>query len=111
MRDDYTGVPHTCPKIDEVIDLIDELHSCAVDFKYSEDARKFFDAINLAMEEIRTANQHLRDLGNEKAKEVDELENELENSIRQIAHLEAEIKDLNDTIGELEDELAEVKYG
>lgn len=111
MRNDYTGVPHTCPKIDEIMSLVDELHSCACDFEYSEDARRLLDQINAGLEEVRAANLHLREFGNEKAKEVYELENELEVNQREISSLTHEICILNSTIGDLEDKLADVKYG
>lgn len=106
MRNDYTGVPHTCPKIDEIISLVDELHSCACDFEYSEDARRLLDQINAGLEEVRAANLHLREFGNEKAKEVYALENELEGNQREISSLTHEIWVLNSTIGDLEDKLA-----
>ena len=105
MRDDYTGVPHTCPKIDEVISFINSL----VEWD-GEETHTLQELVDL-MEAIRDANGKLRDFGNEKAKEVEELENELYNKRREIDSLTDEMGDLNDTIGELEDELAEVKYG
>lgn len=98
MRNDYTGVPHTCPKIDEVIGFINSL----VDWD-GEETHTQQELVDL-MEAIRDANGKLRDFGNDKAKEVDELENELENKQREVDYLKT-------TIGELEDELAEVKYG
>lgn len=102
MRNDCTGVPHTCPKIDEVISFISNL-----DINWEEEAHTQQELVDL-MEAIRDANGKLRDFGNEK---VDELENELYNKQREVDSLTDEIDYLNDTIGELEDELAEVKYG
>lgn len=105
MRDDHTGVPHTCPKIDEVISFISNL-----DINWEEEYHTQQELIDL-MEAIRDANGKLRDFGNEKAKEVDWLEGELRNKQWEVDALTEEIGYLNTTIGELEDELAEVKYG
>lgn len=105
MRDDHTGVPHTCPKIDEVISFISNL-----DINWDEEYYTKREPVDL-MEAIRDANGNLRNFGNEKAKEADWLENELENNQREVDSLTDEIDYLKTTIGELEDELAEVKYG
>lgn len=105
MRNDCTGVPHTYPKIDEVISFINSL----VEWD-GEETHTQQELVGL-MEAIRDANGKLRDFGNEKAKEADWLENELNNKKREVDSLTDEIDHLNTTIGELEDELAEVKYG
>ena len=104
MRNDYTGVPHTCPKIDEVISFIN-----SVDVEWDEEYHTKEELIQI-MEDIRAANGALRDFGNEKAKEFDELEEDFELKERRVNELTCELEDRNSKIEKLEEELIDIKY-
>jgi len=74
---DYTGVPNTCPLIDEVIQFIDN-----VPFEGDDEEKQQFDmeclSIKASLEEIRTRNGNLRAFAIQKQKEAEELKLEIE---------------------------------
>lgn len=107
MARDNAPVPHTCPMIDEIISAID-----SVDWTDTYWDKK--DLIE-TMEKIRKANNSLRNWGNDKHTECEQLEdqiNDLEKDMkykdREIEGLVDEIKDLKHEVSKLEYELSEV---
>ena len=107
MARDNAPVPHTCPMIDEIISAIDSI-------EWDETYWTKKDLIE-TMEKIRKANDSLRNWGNDKHTECDELENQisdLEKDIKykneEIDDLKDEIKELKNEVSKLEDELADV---
>lgn len=107
MARDNAPVPHTCPMIDEIISAID-----SVEWEETSWTKK--DLIE-TMEKIRKANDSLRNWGNDKHTECEQLEdqiNDLEKDIKykdgEIEGLVDEIKDLKHEVSKLEDELSEV---
>lgn len=80
-RDDYTGVPETCPYIDSVIRFIEESTDETINYTY---------AIK-DLEKIRSFNSDLRSVANSLFHEKEELEKELE---YKISMQEDEIEDL-----------------
>lgn len=73
--------------IDKVISFIKDLGNSIEDFP-SSDVRHYVDV----MEEIRSANSTLRDWGNEMFTRVQELEDDLDYSERQIEKLKDELE-------------------
>ena len=91
-RNDNAPVGNTCPAIDEVITFIDSI-TPDNDIEIQEIAQ-----VRDLMEDIRSANSQLRDWGNEKHIEAEELETEkeiLENELSQV------IKDLKNVLSEI----------
>lgn len=86
---DNAPVPHTCPKIDEVISAIKSV-------EWTEDS--YWDEARLIelMEEIRSANDSLRTWGNEKHKECDELQDQVDDYEKEIKSLKSEIEELEE---------------
>jgi len=109
MSRDKSPVPHTCPMIDEVISAID-----SVDWEAT-----YWTKNNLieTMEKIRSANDSLRNWGNEKCDEVAELEDKITDLEKDIKYNDAEIQDLIDEvkslkfdISNLEEQLSDVTH-
>lgn len=93
MRRNNEPVGHTCPMIDEIISAIE-----SVDWDDTYWTKN--DLID-TMEKIRTANGTLRDWGNEKCKECEELEKEIEYLQKDIKSHESTIEDLKGDINDL----------
>lgn len=100
MRTDITGVPNTCPLINDVIDFIEY---CSKQFGDNENFQNFdcIDVLN-KLEEIRTSNEKLRSFG---VNTFDDYENTLsdrnyyedryEDALEQIKQLQSEIDYIN----------------
>ena len=104
MARDNAPVPHTCPMINEVISAIESI-------EWGDTQWTKNDLID-TMEKIREANDSLRNWGNEKYDDCEELEAKIESLEKDINYLNIEIgdlsneiKDLNNEILKLEDEL------
>lgn len=94
MARDNAPVPHTCPMIDKVISAINSVEW--EDNYWSKD-----DLIDL-MEDIRSANSTLRNWGNEKHLECNELEDKIYDLEYDLKYKAEEIETLNNKINELE---------
>ena len=94
MARDNAPVPHTCPMIDRVIYAINSVEW--EDNYWSKD-----DLIDL-MEDIRSANSTLRNWGNEKHLECNELEDKIYDLENDLKYKAEEIETLNNEINELE---------
>jgi len=97
-QSDHTGVPYTCPLIDQVTtalimveDIIESDHYIAI------------------LEQIREHNSTLRSIANEKSEERDEFENDLDKANNEIEYLKDEVGDLKNEISNLEDEIESLK--
>lgn len=77
---DYAPVKNTCPMIDEVISVFDEVDFSDTDYKTQEEAI-------YVMEKIREANSSLREWGNEMHNEAREYKRECEDLRREITAL------------------------
>lgn len=86
---DNAPVPHTCPKIDEVISAIKSV-------EWGDNS--FWDETRLVelMEEIRSANDSLRTWGNEKHKECDELQDQVSDYEQKICELSSIIEEFEE---------------
>ena len=102
---DNSPVPHTCPKINEVINFIKSIH-----WDLEDEDEAYFDnegkLILDVLEEIRSANDSLRTWGNELYQEKDDLEDERDDLNRIIEGLQSDISDLKDENDNLSDENA-----
>ena len=78
-------VKNTCPTIDEAISYIDRIKNVTKDIYY------WCEQAETELENLRKANEALRDWGNEEAEKVDELEN-------RVSDLEAEIEELKEEL-------------
>ena len=96
MARDNAPVPHTCPMIDEIISAID-----SVEWEDTYWTKR--DLIE-TMEKIRKANDSLRNAGNDKHIECEQLED-------QINDLEKDIKYKDREIEGLVDEIKDLKHG
>jgi predicted nucleic acid-binding Zn-ribbon protein len=109
MARDNAPVPHTCPKIDQVISFLEK-----IDWDLSDDDEKDLSIeckeMVEVMEEIRKVNDSLRSWGNELHDDLEKLEEtsqseyiELENKNRDLV---SEINSLKSKIQKLENELS-----
>lgn len=57
---DQSGVPETCPWIDEVLTMLDEIRMASAEIEQDD-----FDRISELLEKVRSANLSLRQWGNE----------------------------------------------
>lgn len=94
-RDDYTGVPETCPYIDSVIRFIEEC---------TEENTNYSSAI-AELEKIRSFNSDLRSVANNFFHEKEELESDFDYKINA---KEDEIEDLKSTISDLRDDIRDL---
>lgn len=94
---DTSGIPNTCPKIDEVISFIDNL-----DFVEEYHTKK--EIIDL-MEDIRTANDGLRTHGHNLQNDLDYYEKLIKELEEKIEDLESDIYSYKNQIEELESNL------
>lgn len=103
-------VKHTCPKIDNVINSIKEVFEACKYASKSENLDEIKDCISdienylwhstSIMEELRSANDSLRDWGSNEADKVDELESENEDLKDRISNLEITISELREIANE-----------
>jgi len=105
---DYSGVPHTCPKIDEVIDFLNGIDWDLDDDDERDLAHESTKMIEV-LEEIRTANSTLRDWGNNMCRERDEAQQDLEYYQSKNEDLEKEVKNINDEVKELEKKIEDLE--
>jgi benzoyl-CoA reductase/2-hydroxyglutaryl-CoA dehydratase subunit BcrC/BadD/HgdB len=93
-RNDNTGVPQTCPYIDEVIRFIE-------DVKWQEgqedDAQTVVE-ICKTLEKIRSMNTDLRDFGNQEYKRAEEAESDRDYYEKQVKSLEDEVENLKNLV-------------
>lgn len=87
---DPTGVQHTCPLIDSVIDVLK---------KFDPDDEE--DAIRM-MEDIRNANSRLRDFGQDQYRQVCNLESERDDVQDELDRLKRDYENLQSEYNELE---------
>ena len=87
---DHSGVPHTCPLIDSVIDFISNIDFNEEQKYFSREATKMVDIL----ENIRTHNSNLRDFGNNMCKERDSIEDDNTDLTNKVSELESCIRDL-----------------
>ncbi len=92
---DDSGVPYTCPKIDEVIAAVKSIE-WTPDLWHDEKS-----LVNI-LEEIRTANNDLREHANRKNGVIHDLESEIE-------ELNSSNMDLQNQVDDLEAKLAEME--
>lgn len=97
-RRDNTGVPQTCPLIDDVVEFIEFIEW---DEGEVELEKKGKEALK-TLEKIRSANYDLRDFGNGQYNEKEQLEKDLELAERKIDKLEADIIYYQNELKELE---------
>lgn len=91
---DRSGVPKTCPKIDQVGDFIENT-TIDITTPYGDDIERAAESAREMLEEIREANLTLREWGNDKAEELEETEKI--------------VKELEDKITDLEDEISRMR--
>lgn len=105
---DNSGVPNTCPKIDEVIDF---LHNIDWDLDDEDECDLAHETTKMiqVMEEIRKANSTLRDWGNDMCRERDEAQKDLEYYQSKNEDLEKEVKNINDEVKELEKQIQDLE--
>lgn len=94
-RDDYTGVPETCPYIDSVIRFIEE---------NTEENTNYTSAI-ADLEKIRSFNSDLRSVANYFFHEKEQLESDFDYEINA---KDDEIKDLESKISELRSDIRDL---
>jgi predicted nucleic acid-binding Zn-ribbon protein len=100
---DEAPVGNTCPLIDQVIFLINDLsnYDTSVDDDKIDMQYDIKDANNL-LEKIRSANSSLRDWGNELYSEKEDLEKQVSDLTDEVTNLKDELKKLESQITELE---------
>jgi len=96
-RRDESGVPNTCPFIDEAIEV---LSKCECEDLDPHSAIQ-------ALEKVRSYNDDLRTWGNDQRESAEEWEESWRNADKEIDDLRAEIKNLRDEIASLERELSD----
>jgi benzoyl-CoA reductase/2-hydroxyglutaryl-CoA dehydratase subunit BcrC/BadD/HgdB len=93
-KNDNTGVPQTCPYIDEVIAFIEAI-------KWQEgqedDAQTVIE-ICKTLEKIRSMNTDLRDFGNQEYKRAEEAESDRDYYEKQVKSLEDEVENLKNLV-------------
>lgn len=95
-RTDNSGIPNTCPKIDEVISCIKTV---------TFDDTGWYDETGIigTLEDIRSANSSLREWGNEMFSEREEFEEKAEELERENDDLKEQLLEANKRILELEE--------
>lgn len=103
---DETGVPHTCPLIDSVIAILDD-----VDLDEAQMAK-------MDMESIRSHNSDLREFGNKEyqraenlQREVDDLQLRAEELNRENEILQQKVETVTDELEDLKKHVAELEGG
>lgn len=97
-RNDNTGVPQTCPYINDVIRFIEGINWCE---DQEDDAQGVTEVIK-TLEKIRSMNSDLRDFGNQEYKRAEEAEKDRDYYEKQVRCLEDEVANLEKTVKELE---------
>lgn len=87
---DRTGIPNTCPLIDEVISAVSDL----------EDK----ETLVAILEQIRRHNTDLRDFGNEQYYLAEEREEEIDTLKGKVRNLEDDLEYTNKQLKELEEQ-------
>jgi len=106
MKRNISPIPFTCPKINEVKGCIENAISFIEDYA-EENGGIIFELVNAleVLEEIRNANEGLREWGEENANEIEKLNDEIDDKKYIISSFENEIDELNDKIKDLENEI------
>ena len=94
-------VPYTCPMIDKVISAIESI-------EWDDTQWPKNDLID-TMEKIRESNDSLRNWGNEKYDDCEELGTQIESLEKDINYLNIEIGDLSNEIKDLNNEILKLK--
>ena len=106
-HDDNAPIGNTCPKIDTVIRFLEK-----IDWDLDNEDEKYLDdeckEIVEVMEEIRRANQTLREWGNATCVERDEREEERDYLEKQVKNLTADNESYEKEIEELKFEIEEL---
>lgn len=101
---DTSGIPHTCPKIDFVLDFLNNLEITDEDEGFSlQDIKD----LCTTLEEIRGMNDGLRTHGSVLQHELDEMTDEKDNLENKVQELESDIEFYKGEISRLEDEISE----
>jgi predicted nuclease with TOPRIM domain len=114
-------VGYTCPLIDEALQLHEQLVS-QVENLISGDFRNLVHIVEIlkdmveedhrfkeAMEEIRSANEQLRDWGHEEEENVKEAERELSNCEDKLGDVEQALQEREEEIRDLQTELSNLE--
>jgi hypothetical protein len=100
-RKDNSTVPHTCPKIDTVIDFIENIEfHIENDTVYSK-----IDEMVKVMEDIRADNIELRAWGNSECDKKEDYEDDKEELEQEVRELKRLISDMEETISELQSQI------
>lgn len=106
MRNDATGIPYTCPIIDDVKEYLKYVERNFISkIDNDEDKKNEIDDSNTildTLEDIRTANDELRSFGLKTIKELEEAINERDEFEKTIEDLKSEIFDLKQDIKNLQ---------
>ena len=107
---DNAPVGNTCPKIDNVIAIIDNLseYDINIDDEFSNMEKDVKEAISI-MENIRSDNSELREWGNELFREKVDLENNVYQLEKRISELERENSNYSDEVKDLEEQISELE--
>lgn len=107
MARDNTGVEETCPYINSAISALEFMRDKLIEIENTDDDWKWVckDAVD-QLEKARSAHYKLREFGNEHIAKEEEFEEDLEKANREIKDLYAEIKSLEKTVRELEEQIA-----
>lgn len=106
MARDNAPIGNTCPKIDDVIEVLDGVadrlrelsdklncpaleEECNDIFEQAGNLKALFDGRRSPIEELRSANEQLRDWGNDQFERANEAEAECKDLRRQIDQLES----------------------
>ena len=96
-RSDNTGVPQTCPFIDEVIGFISSIEWDEGEEGLKQGANKVLQVL----ETIRTHNSNLRDCANSEYNRAEEVEAANEELKDEISDLKSEIRELTKELNQL----------
>lgn len=109
MRGDNTGVPLTCPIIDDVIWNINWVieHCRPVDELDTDNFSRYTKESDKQLEVIRKHNSELREFGNDQYKQLYEMEKDRDHYKDLAERLQKEVDDLTSEIKELEKQLSE----
>jgi chromosome segregation ATPase len=107
---DEAPVGNTCPLIDSVISLIDNLSNYDItDDDEKKDMLHDVKVANDILEEIRSANSSLRDWGNELYSDKEDLEKENNLLKGEISDLSNEVENYKGEVKELESQIIELE--
>jgi len=107
---DNAPVGNTCPKIDNVIAIVDNLTEYDInnEDEFSNMEKEIKEAIGI-MENIRSDNSELREWGNELHREKTDLENTVYQLQQRVSELERENSNYSDEIKDLEEQISELE--